>query len=91
MKIDFSQPILDLENAETGLTLGTAAIQAMMTPTREDENMQASEKLRLYELSLKIKANGNVDMVVEDVAFIRARIGKVFSPLVVGRAFAMLG
>ncbi|MER9188288.1 hypothetical protein [Mesorhizobium australicum] len=91
MKIDFSQPILDLDDAETGLTLGSAAIQAMMTPMRDDENMQASEKVRLFELSLKIKGNSKIDLPVEDVAFVKARIGKVFAPLVVGRAHAMLG
>lgn len=90
MKIDFSQPILDLDDKEVGLTLGSAAIQAMMSPVKEDESMPAAEKVRLFELSLKIKA-GDADLPVEDIAFIKARIGKIFAPLVVGRAFAMLG
>lgn len=90
MKIDFSQPILDLDDKEVGLTLGAAAIQAMMSPIREDESMPATEKVRLFELSLKIKA-GDADLPVEDIAFIKGRIGKIFAPLVVGRAFAMLG
>lgn len=90
MKIDFSQPILDLDDKETGLTLGGAAIQAMMSPIAGDERMEATEKVRLFELSLKIKG-GESEIPVEDIAFIKARIGKVFAPLVVGRAYAMLG
>lgn len=91
MKIDFSQPILDLDDKEVGLTLGGAAIQAMMTPTKEDDTMPASEKVRLFEISLKIKGAAEIDIPVEDIAFIKGRIGKLFAPLVVGRAFAMLG
>ena len=90
MKIDFSQPILDLEDKETGLTLGSASIQAMMTPINGDDQMPAGEKVRLFELSLKIKG-GTTDFPVEDIAFIKARIGTMFAPLVVGRAYALLG
>lgn len=90
MRIDFSQPILDLDDTETGLTLGTASIQAMMTPAKGDEELAAGEKVRLFEIALKIKAGAD-DLPVEDVAFIKARIGKLFAPLVVGRAYAMLG
>lgn len=94
MKIDFSQPILDLDDNEiAGLTLGSAAIQAMMTAYPDDHNMPATDKVRLFELSLKIKKGGDLldDYPVEDIAFIKARIGKAFAPIVVGRAFAMLG
>lgn len=91
MKIDFSQPILDLDDKDVGLTLGTAAIQAMLTAFPEDHNMPATDKVRLFELSLKIKGGNADDLPVEDIAFIKARIGRVFAPIVVGRAFAMLG
>lgn len=90
MKIDFSQPILHIDGTDTGLTLGTASIQAMITPWPGDQDMPATDKVRLFDISLKVHAGGEIDLPVEDLALLKARIGKVSPQLVVGRAYAML-
>lgn len=88
MKIDFTQPILDLDGNETGLTLGEVSKHAVLSALQGDEHMPATEKVSLFELALKVKMND--ELSVEDVAAIKGRIGKACLPLVVGRAFALL-
>jgi len=95
MKINFNQPIKQLDGKvvkdSTGeLTLKSIAIGALSN-IGQDENPSAEEKVKWYDLTLKIyNAKGELDVSVEDVALLKARIGKGFVPLVVGRAYEML-
>lgn len=95
MQIDFSTPILDLKgntikDGENDFLLSTVACNALLQPYQDEQNLNATEKLRRYKIATKVSDGGVQDLSVEDVAELKKLIGKGFPPLVVGRSFDIL-
>ncbi len=93
MKINLSTVITDLsgeavKDGEKDLTLSTVCISALLMPDQQDQ--PAKEKVERFHLAEKVHAAGEQDLSVDDVALLKKLIGKLFPPLVVGRAFAVL-
>ena len=65
-------------------------LEVLMNTLRGDDNMPGAEKARLYALGMKIQAEAEPDLPVEDWTLIKDRIGKAYGPLVVGQAYAMI-
>lgn len=99
--LDFKgNPVL-IENSKDKdpLTLKSAFFTALSEPALETnaqgqnvpEQLPADQKMRMYKLCNTIINGGEVDLSVEDIAFIKERVGKVFiSPLVYGRVSEIL-
>lgn len=103
MLIDFSAPILDLFGrpcieAGTGsngtdpknLTLATVASSALTAAIPDEPNQSAAVKVQRFGLALRVAAGGSVDLKAEEVAMLKDLIGKLYQPLVVGRAYDLL-
>lgn len=92
MKRNFDAVLLDLDNQpfSDNATLKSICIAGLVTPTPDDNQQPATEKVRLFTLAQKIHAGGVIDVTAEEIADLKARIGKNFHTLVVGRAFQML-
>lgn len=99
-KIDFTQVLVGIDNKPlvspdpkitTGMTLGEAAVTALMTTLDEDKGANGETKFNLYELARKISQNKNASLTVEEINTIKTRIGKAYGPTVVGPAWALLG
>lgn len=100
MKIDFStmlkgfdgEPIRD-GNGNT-ITLGSAVVVALTAPRSEDARTSGEEKFKLGELARVVwqseKNNLSADIPVEDVAVIKAAVGRSWSTLVVWSAFRII-
>lgn len=96
MKRDFNQPIVNFEGQqmkdETGkpVILCLVALNALLTPI-PNETITGSEKAKRYALALKINERpGEVNVTAEELALLKEQIGKVYPPLVVGRAYDLL-
>lgn len=103
MKIDFNTELTDLDGKpirESGAddagnaTLGFIAIQACLGSMKGDEEMSGEEKLKLYQIASKIadgrKKKTAVDMPIEDVTEIKSRVGRMFTPAIVGPVYGLL-
>ena len=100
MKIDFSAILLDLhdkplmqpaaagETPTAPATLAWVAAEALLSAT---EDKDGQKKYKLYALAMKVGGGGEVELKAEDIALIKTKIGEQFAPLVVGRAFDLLG
>ena len=100
MKIDFSTPILGLDNEQVvendeAVTLGTLAIGALLQllPGLDGrpENLSATDKVHHAVLAQSIfQASAPIEVSVDDVSLLKTRIGQAFMPLAVMRAFEIL-
>jgi hypothetical protein len=75
-------------DVETNMTAGMVLSQAaLQVGVAGDDKMTGEEKVRLFNLAMTVAGakNGEIDLPVEDVAYIKTRIGKMFPPLIVGR------
>jgi len=93
--IDFTTILTDLEGSsimDNGrlVTLGRAAMMALIGQVPEDQSMTGEDRFRFARLAEKVMDNPAAKLPVEDVALIKDRIGKFFSPVVVYRAWPLL-
>lgn len=95
MRIDFSVVLKNLVGdplKEDGkdFTLAMASCTALMQPAMDEPNIPADAKVRRFKLATVIVHGGEQDLTIEEVAELKRLIGKIFGPLVVGRAFEIL-
>ncbi len=89
MKVDVSgviknyegKPLKESGNPLTWRTVFSAALNA----TAEREVRTAEDKAKSFQISNKLFKDKEVKLTVDDMAFIKERVGKFFSPLVYGR------
>jgi ABC-type phosphate transport system substrate-binding protein len=95
MKIKVEDKILDYEGKEVLKDDKTAftvrdAISIALNGQLRDENITAEQKNKIFQISIKIWSNKEVDLTVDDRAFIKERAGKLLSALVYGRLSEIL-
>ncbi len=97
MKIDFSAVLTDLDDKplresadDEALTLGAAAVRALMNIYPGEENLSGTKKADRFVLASKIHKQTVVEIRSDEAALIKELIGKAYGPVVVGRAFPLL-
>ena len=71
-------------------TLGAAIIGAMMMQIEEDRSADGKSKLSLYRIAQAVSVGGEVEFSTEELAEIKKRVGKGYTPLVVGAIYDMI-
>lgn len=103
MLIDFTQvikdqddkPLQDFITQQTNggkditLTLGRAVSHALMAQD-QGETISGEDKFHRGMLAFKVRDAVSCDVKVEDVVLMKKQIAKLYSPIVVYRAFPML-
>lgn len=96
-KINFGTELLDIrgvapiKNADgAAVTLRDVALQALNANYQDEQHLAASEKVRRFQLAVKIANSDCLELESEDIAALKALIGKAWNPLAVGRAFEIL-
>jgi hypothetical protein len=96
MEILFNQAIVDLDGKELLdnqqiVNLRKVAINALIAPTKESRELSGEEKLRRWELALRVKdAPDPVVLSPEETTLIRKCIASAYATLVSGQAWKML-
>ena len=96
MKIDFSMPILDLNEEPVKdvngkiMTLGDAVQNALLSSYPDEQNLDGKAKFDRFMLATQTKLNGSQKLSVEDVATIKKLTAKCYGPLVVGRVYQLV-
>ena len=96
--LDFTQEITDLDGKpvpsgnvkEPNLTLGAVAVNALENMLEEDRQQSGEAKFKNDELARKVYKSKAAVLTVEEIALIKARIGKTYGALVVGAAWRLL-
>ena len=97
MKVNFDTKLLALDGVthikdEKGeeTTLKSVSINALMLPMQDEKDLSGEEKLKRFSLALMLQPGGTVELNVEQLALIKKLIGKIYTQLVVGRAWPLL-
>ena len=101
MKIDMTKTIknligVDLENPESKLkekeplTMRIVCTNSLLTPTQDDKNIDGNEKAKRFELAMRIYTEDEIDLNVDELKLLKDLIGRLYTPLVVGRAYQIL-
>jgi hypothetical protein len=72
------------------MTLGDVVVGALEMQTADDQHSTGEAKFKLDELARRIYGNKDVVLSVEDLATIKARIGKAYGPLIVGASWRLI-
>jgi len=68
-------------------TLKMAIVNAVLAPV---QNEKGTDKIKKYELAMKVHKNKEVDLTAEDISLIKERVGELFPPLIVGQVYNLL-
>lgn len=93
MLVNITAEILDLNgaSADPPLLLRTVLTEALLSPLRGDEGLVGGDKARHFRLAMRIAAaDTSIDLIAEEVALLKDRIGRGYPALVVGRAWDLL-
>jgi hypothetical protein len=97
--IDFTQVLVGINGqpmmagdvkSPTPLTLGDAAVNALLSPTQADQQMTGIEKFKLDELARKIYGKKDVVLTLDELKLIKDRVGSISPPMVVGAVWRLL-
>jgi len=77
----------DGEGKVVSMTLGRTAANALLVPNDKDNG---ADKIRKYDLALRVYGGGEVDLATEEVTAIRDAILKSYGPMICGQAAKML-
>ena len=106
MKINFAQELKKLDGAKLErvtetcptcgrpkesqtMTLRSVCTDALMN-TMQGERAEGEEKAKWYEMAIRITGEDVVELSLAEAALVQKRVGKMFSPLIVGQAWKML-
>lgn len=95
MKINFDQVLKELDgksivdNNQKELTLKSVACNALSF-SFNDEQISGEDKAKRGLLAMRLYANPDIDLTIEEVALIKKLIGKAYGPIVVAQAWGML-
>lgn len=99
MKIDLDAVLRDLDGKpmksdassdSPNATLKSICLSALMASLPDEQHLPGTEKIVRYKLAIRIHDGGSQEFTPEEVTKMRDLIGKVYTTLVVGRAFDML-
>jgi hypothetical protein len=79
-----------VEKAAVTFTLKSAAIQALNVLHQDEQSLPAEKKFERYRIAMKIATGDPVELNVDELALVKQLIGRVFTPIVVGRAWEIL-
>lgn len=96
MKIDFGAVIRDIRGEPVGegekkLTLGAVSCQALLGTYADEKALAAQEKVKRFTLAALCSNDSEAELSAEDVVRLKELIGKAYGPLVVGRAYEIIG
>ena len=90
MKINFNQKLESFDGKEVGI-LKQFCIEPLLATFPDEQNLAGEEKLRRFLLASKIHwADGEAELMAEEISLVKKLIGKGYGPLVVGQAWKML-
>jgi hypothetical protein len=94
MKVNFATILTGLDGApilnenKEPFTLGQAVVNALLQPV---QNQSAADKIRRGRLAERAYDEQEIEISPEDVTVIRQCIGELYAPLIVMKAFRLLG
>ena len=95
MKVAWSTAITDMDGEEIKdgakpLTLARVAINSLTALSQSDQQLSGEEKFKLGQLAFKIHSEPEGEFEVEDVAKVKDKIGKLYAPYIVFKAYSLL-
>lgn len=81
------EAMMDGDNA---VTLRPVCVNALMATLETDKGMSGEDKVKIWCLAGRIQKEATLELVAEDVALLKKRIGAAYGPAIVGPAFMLL-
>ena len=83
------KPVVDAQTKEQ-VTYRKVFVGALNTPI-DKENLTGEQKAKIYHLSCLLYDSDSLDMTVEQMALIKDRVSKLYTPLFYGRTCELFG
>jgi len=71
-------------------TLKTACFNVLGATIKGEENLSGKDKMKRFELAMKIKDSGEINLTSEEITLLKELIGKMYGTLIVGRCYEIL-
>lgn len=96
MKLNLATPIRDFKGEQLsdeidkeGMTLQSVLVRSALF-VEKGKNPTGAEKLEAYRLAQRLAGVLITDLTIEEAALLKAKVGAMWTPLVVGRVFELM-
>lgn len=72
------------------LTLGRAVSHALMVQGNDEQEMTGEQKFHRGMLAFKVRDSKDCELKVEDIVLIKKQLARLYSPVVIYRAYLLL-
>ena len=97
MQVNMNKVLVDMLDREikgeegVPITLRLVSMNALCLAFEDERNLGGEEKLKRWELALRIKnSSESVQVTAEELALIKKVVAKAYAPLVSGQAWKLL-
>jgi len=95
MNIDLTTVMLDidgklLKKGKDDLTLKTVIISALLQLSVDEKNLSIDEKLKRYDLALRIQKSDAISLESDDIVLIKKLVNKIYGTIIVGQVCNIL-
>ena len=80
----------ELKDGEKSVTLKSVIVNALTMLGKNDESMTGPDKFVLYTIAQVVHKGGDIELTAEEIVKIKERVGKFYTPIVVGNVFNLL-
>ena len=99
MRLNFSQVMKDIDGSDVRelkdnglqtITLGIVAARALNIPTEANSRESGENKVMGYVLGIKTYQGGEVDLTIDEAAYLKRKLGEFPFPVLAGQALIAL-
>ena len=70
-------------------TLGEACVEALVA-VKTGEKLDGAKSFERYQMAIRLQKGGEIDLKSEEIAELKARVGEMYGPVIVGPVFILL-
>lgn len=88
-----NEPLFEIDpetKVRSEVTFKKVALNSLLNLSAEDQHMQGDEKAKLFSIAMLLIKGGDVELKADELAKIKERVRKAFSPLITGQMDALL-
>lgn len=90
IKDNQDRELIKIVKTDDPFTLKQACVDALLMNTQDEKKISGTDKMKRFELSIKLYKGGSIDLKSEEITLLKELIGENYGSLIVGQVYLLL-